>query len=77
MPGLYSKLIEAKKGSLVDILPLPFESPSIKSQQKIGRDVSTAEYLRIKERKDEKSRTFVTNFEEKAEKDVGMYMSER
>lgn len=35
MPALYSKLVEAKKGSLIDLTPSTIETPSYKSQSRI------------------------------------------
>lgn len=41
MPGLYSKLVEAKKGSVKEMTPAIIEAPLYKSQARISNREST------------------------------------
>lgn len=41
MPGLYSKLVEAKKGSFKEMIPATIETPLYKSQSNISNQELT------------------------------------
>ena len=63
MPGLYTKLVEAKKGSVKEMTPVTIEAPLYKSQAKISNRDSAKSA--IERTQDKAVSLFVTSKEPK------------